>query len=169
MSLKRSDNYWKSRWLSESVALTASVVSQPSICRLAGLEGKAEQWGGGFTIAIIAMNNLSCWLHRLYQILFQGLHTSAQPPFQLYLHFSPTPPSHTSSSAWTLLAMASCCLCPLLLSSCHSLKRFSKKMCYKLIVLEVWNIMSIETAAVLGASFSVIRHALGVAQHGKIC
>lgn len=122
MSLKRSDNYWKSRWLSESVALTASVVSQPSICRLAGLEGKAEQWGGGFTIAITAMNNLSCWLHRLYQILFQGLHTSAQPPFQLYLLFSPTPPSHTSSSAWALLAMAS--LAAFAHSSCHLATRW---------------------------------------------
>lgn len=81
----------------------------------AGRESRTA--GVGFTVAVTAMNNLSCRLHRLYQILFQGLHTSAQPPFQLYLCFSPTPPSHISSSARTLLEMAS--LAVFAHSSCH--------------------------------------------------
>lgn len=38
---------------------------------------------------------------------------------------------------------ASCCLCPLHLSSCHLLKRLNRKICVKLVVLKGWNSESI--------------------------
>uniref|UniRef100_A0A8B9V5G2 Uncharacterized protein n=1 Tax=Anas zonorhyncha TaxID=75864 RepID=A0A8B9V5G2_9AVES len=94
----------------------------------------------------------ACWAGRESRTVGGRVHNSNNSSFLALSALLPHP-----TLPHLLLRMSpagdgiSCCLCPLLLSSCHSLKRLSEKMCYKLIVLEVWNIMSIETAAVLSA------------------